>query len=67
MTMRPGFLNGANYWFGELPLRNPDPDKVAWRRSSSRPTEVFRYYTPQTHIDWHKQFYVEEPVERRYQ
>lgn len=63
--MSPGFLHGTEYWFGEIPAVRRG-DRVAWRRSSSRPSDEHLYYAPEGHLEWYQQFYVEEGPEERY-
>jgi len=61
---RPGFLAGADYWFGDI--YQPTPGPQAWRRSSSRPSDEHLYPRPQTKVDWYKEFWVEEPYWEKY-
>mgnify|MGYP003970987419 CR=1 len=63
--MRPGFLNGTDYWFGDI--YQPTPAPQSWRRSSSRSSDVHTYPAPQTKLDWQDQFWVEDPVWEDYQ
>lgn len=62
--MRPGFLVGNSYWFGDI--YQPTPPPQTWRRSSSRPSDEHLYYTPQTEIPWYDEFWVERPIEESY-
>ena len=62
--MRPGFLAGTDYWFGDIDQPTSSPQR--WRRSSSRPSDEYLYYSPQTKVEWYNQFWVEDPVEEEY-
>jgi hypothetical protein len=64
--MRPGFLEGTDYWFGDLPTTTNPTWGQGWRRSSSRPSDEHLYHKPQTKVEWHKEFWVDEPYWEKY-
>jgi len=49
--MRPGFLAGVDYWFGETPTYRP---------------EVYDLYKDQTKLNWFDQFWASTPTWKKY-
>jgi hypothetical protein len=54
--MRPGFLAGTDYWFGQV-----DDEKT----ETYRPEE-YDIYDDETKLDWFKQFWVDKPLWKKY-
>jgi hypothetical protein len=64
--MRPGYLGDlSDTWFGDISQPTTGPQRG--RRSSSRPSDEYLYYSPQTKVDWYDEFWVEEPYWEKYQ